>query len=255
MFRIVRDRRGLDYLSEARKVLRSNTPPTFRQLAYPKPETLTGANLKTYQAAAHLFVYELLHAKDGPAHLQAMLRQLPQCWNWEVALLRSFPTDFGRMLDLEKRWAVDVLAFTARDEAQVWSTARALDRLDELLIVSAQVRVDSGSLPERKPFTLQQVIGNWGLAQQTGVLQQKLSALQAARFNSPPALVPLIDSYFHTLAAYLQKRNMADHTPDNRMQPTLNASLVAQDAIHELEQLDKRREALRPENQISAKSL
>jgi hypothetical protein len=255
MFRVVRERRGLDYLSDARQVLRSNTPPSFQELAYPKIETLAGVRLRTYQAAAHLFFYELLHSQNGATHLLTMLRELPRCWNWEMALLRSFPTEFHRMLDVEKRWAVDVLAFTARDETQVWSTVMALDRFDELLAVPAQVHVDSDSLPQRQTVTLQQVISRWDLREQSKVIRQKLVGLQAARFSSPPALVVLIDGYFHTLATYLQRRDLADRDPETRMQPTLNASLVAQDAIRELDLLDKRRDALRPENRLSAKSL
>ena len=255
MFRVVRERRGLDYLADARQVLRSNTPPSFPELAYPKAESLTGQRLKTFQAAAHLFVYELLHSTNGSANLLAMLRQLPRSWNWEVALLRSFPNDFHRMLDVEKRWSVDVLAFTARDATQVWSVVMALSRLDDLLLVPAQIRVSSNSLPERTRLTLQKVISTWELSAQTSVLRQKLTALQAARFNSPPELVPLIDSYFHAIASYLQKRDQADRSPETRMQPTLSASLVAQDAVRDLDQLDKRREALSPENALSAKSL
>lgn len=254
MLRIVRERRGLDYLRGARDVLRAAGPPSFSDLVYPKPESLAGAKLKTYQAAAQLFVYELLHSPNGPADFVRMLRALPNCWNWELALLRGFSDQFHRTLDVEKKWSVDVLAFTARDASQVWSRIASLDRLDEVLAVRAQLRVTADSMPGRTTVSLQKVLSTWDPQSQITVARQKLSLLQVLRYNSSPELIPLIDSYSRTLATYLQKRDQAMHTPETRMQPTYSASLVAQEAIRELELLDKRREGFRPEKVLSVNS-
>jgi len=254
MLRIVRERQGLDYLRSAREVLAAHRPLSFSELAYPRPYNLEGEQLRVYEHSAQLFVYELLHTRNGPANLLNMLRALPMCWNWEVALLRAFPNDFQRMLDVEKKWSVDVLAFTARDASRVWSRVLSLDRLEALLLVPAEIRVASDRLPQRKALTLKEVVATWEFSAQAPVLRQKLSLLEVLRYNSSPELVPLIDSYSRTLAGYLQKRNAAGKTPDTRMQPALSGSLVAQDAVRELELLDKRRESFRPEKVLSVNS-
>ena len=254
MLRTLTERRGVDYLRSAREVLRTTPSLGFHELASPRAESLNGERLKTYQASAQLFVYELLHTRTGAAGLVRMLRDLPKCWNWETAFLRAFSAEFPRMLDVEKKWSVDVLAFTARDASQVWSSVLCLDRLEDVLAVHAQVRVGSDRLPQRTTLSLREVLMKWEFASQTPVIRQKLSLLEVLRANSSPELVPLIDSYHRTLAVYLQKRSLAGHAPDNRMQGTVNATLVAQDAIRELDLLDKRREALRPERALTVHS-
>jgi hypothetical protein len=254
MLRIVRERQGLDYLKKAREVLASHRPLSFSELAYPRRENLVGEQLAVYQYSSQLFVYELLHTRDGPANLVRMLRELPRYWNWEVALLRGFPNEFQRMLDVEKKWSVDVLAFTVRDASRVWSRVMSLNRLDELLSVAAQVRVSADRLPNRKVLTLQELISTWEFSAQEPILRQKVSLLEVLRFNASPELVPLIDSYRQTLSSYIIKRNQAGRTLETRMQPNLSGSLVAQDAVRELELLDKRREAFRPENVLSVNS-
>ena len=254
MVRVVRERQGLDYLRGARAVLQAHTPLSFSQLVYPEQSTVAGENLKVYQACAQLFVYELLHMKDGPSDLVKMLRALPTCWNWEIAFLRGFEDEFRRMLDVEKKWSVDVLAFVARDPSQLWAKVTCLERLDEVLSVPAQVPMKNNQLPERKRLTIQHVITSWSFSEQSAVLLQRVSLLDVLRLKSPAELVPLIDSYRRTLAIYLQKRRMADRSPATRMQTTLNASLVAQDAIKDLQLLDKRREELRPQRVLSGNS-
>jgi hypothetical protein len=253
MLRIVRERKGVDRLQKPREVLRANPPLSFSELAYPRAADLQGDKLQVFQCSAHLFVYELLNVKAGPARLVAMLRELPRCWNWETALLRAFRGQFERMLDVEKKWSVDVLAFTARDPSQIWARVVCLDKLEELLTVQAQVRVASDQLPQRAALTIQQIIVAWDLAAQAPVLRQKIALVEVLRFHSTADVVPLIDEYHRTLTVYLQKRALAGRTPETRMQPVLSASQVAQQAIKELDLLDKRRQALRPENVLSVK--
>jgi hypothetical protein len=245
---------SLDYLRGARELLREGPKLNFTQLAYPRNEWLVRDKLKYYQAAAQLFVYELLHLPKGPSKLVSMLRSLPGCWNWETALLSAFTPDFGSILDVEKRWAVDLLAFVAHDPAQVWSKLLCLEHLNEVLSVAAQVRQAPDVLPERRTLTLQQVITNWTFAVQAPVLRQKVALLSAMRFNANREVVPLIDAYAASLASYLQKRFLAGKEPETRMQATYNASLVARDAIRELEALDQRRKAMRPEEELSVNS-
>jgi len=184
-----------------------------------------------------------------------MLRQLPRCWNWEVALLHGFASQFPRMLDVEKKWSVDVLAFTVQDASRVWSRVQSLDRLDQILSIPVQVRVAADRLPQRETLTLQQVLTTWDTSAQIPVVQQKRSQLQFLRYNCSPELIPLVDSYCRSLAVYLQKREQASRSPETRMQsPEVSASVVAHEACKELELLDKRRDAFRPEKILSVNS-
>ncbi len=254
MMRIVRERRGLDYLAGAREILRNSRPLSFSELGHPPVETLTGGALASYQACAHLFVYELLRLKNGPAHLVATIRELPNCWNWETAFLRGFATEFRRMLDVEKKWSVDVVAFTARDPSQVWSTVLCLDRLEEILAVQVAVRVAADQLPEKRTWKLQQALVEWDFASQATVVKNKLPLLEVLQMHSPQEVASLVNEYRQTLATYLLNRSAAGRTPETRMQPVLSASLVAQHAIRSLDTLDQRREAMRPEKTLSVQS-
>jgi hypothetical protein len=244
----------LDYLRAARDVLRASPPLTFAQLSHPSLDLISGDQLKLYQSSAQLFAYELLHLPNGQAKLVLMIRSLARYWNWQTALLTAYSDDFKSMLDVEKKWAVDQLAFVSHDPAQVWSKMLCLDRLDDLVTVPAQVWPNANDLPERKLLSLQQVLTNWSFSLQIPVLQQKVALLEAFRYNAAPEVVPVIQGYELTLASYLQKRSMVGRNPQNRMQPTYNPILVTRDALRDLEELDKRRKALRPGQTLSVNS-
>ena len=51
MLRVTRDRRGLDYLQNARAILASKGALSFSDLAYPRPQLLAGDRLPVYQRA------------------------------------------------------------------------------------------------------------------------------------------------------------------------------------------------------------
>lgn len=244
----------LDYLQHARAVLRSSRPMTFSELGHPTSQTLAGDRLKTFQSSAQLLVHELLRSKTGPAGFVSMLRDLPSCWNWETAFLHGYSADFPRMLEVEKWWAVNLLAFTSRDPSQVWSKQTCLDQLDAVLQVPARVRVTDDVLPQRQTLSLQQVITNWDFGLQVPVLQQKLLSLAALRFNAFPEVLDLVNGYQQALATYLQRRSQANRAPATRMQPTYNGHLLTKDILGDLEDLDKRRQALRPDQTLSVNS-
>jgi hypothetical protein len=150
------------------------------------------------------------------------------------------------MLDVEKKWSVDVLALTARDPAQVLGKMRALDQLNSVLSVPARVPVAANQIPERRTLSLSEVLSTWDAASQRAVLRQRLVQLQSLRYTAPKEVAPVIDNYVRTISNYLVKLNQAGRDPENRMQGTVSASLAARDAIRTFKQLDQQREALRP---------
>jgi hypothetical protein len=181
----------------------------------------------------------------------AMLRELPKCWNWEMAFLQVYKADFERMLDLEKWWSVHHFAFTSYDPSQVWSLIASLDRLDRALLVPAKIRTASDALPQREMVSLQQVISLWDYPSQVAALHQKIPVLLSLRANSSFEVILLIDGYYKALADYLAKRAQAGKAPETRMQPVLSATRVAEDLLSALEALDKRREELRPGSAVN----
>src|SRR5208283_1210869 len=96
---------------------------------------------------AQLFVADLLELKDGPAHLRAMLKTLPDVYNWQTAFHSAFRENFPRPLDVEKWWALQVVNFVARQTGPAWTTAVSRDKLDEILRVPVEMRLASNALP------------------------------------------------------------------------------------------------------------
>jgi hypothetical protein len=239
-------RRTMDPLSNARGHLRANRPLSLSELTHPKPEYLSGEGFNLYQYCAQLFVHELLKREKGPSNLTAMLRELPNCWNWETAFLRVYNADFERMLDLEKWWSVHHLAFISYDPSQVWSLIASMERLDRALLVPAEIRAATNALPQKEMVSLQQVVSSWDYRSQVSALHQRLPVLLSMRANSSLEILPLIDGYFKALADYLDKRAQSGRAPESRMQPVISVTKATQDLLKELDDLDRRREELRP---------
>ena len=93
-----------------------------------------------YGFSAQLFVHQLLRLPEGRACLCAMLAQLPQRYNWQLAFLDSFKAYFQRPLDIEKWWTLNLTHFTGRDLTQAWPVEESWQKLDEILLSDAQVR-------------------------------------------------------------------------------------------------------------------
>ena len=247
MLRSVRDLRGWDTLSEARSVLKSLPPATLPELGHPVLENLTGDNLKRYQSSAQLFVEELCRLPGGQACLVGMLRNLPACWNWETAFHRSFHRHFPRTLDLEKWWMVTLIGFTGRDPSQAWPPEICLEKLDEILLIPAQVRVAPDVMPVRTYVTPQQIIAEWDFRAQKPALSQAVVQLTALRSNCPLAVAPLVEGYRFAFQDYLQKRVEAVSTSTSRRTAGVSIPLAVRQTIERLDELYRRREALRRE--------
>jgi hypothetical protein len=155
------------------------------------------------------------------------------------------------MLDVEKRWAVDVLAFVSTDPSAVWSKALALERLEDVVSIPAQVRLAADKLPERKILSLQELITTWTFQAQVPALEERMTRLGLLRYTVPVDLVPLVDGYRRSLAEYVQRRSLAGRASQMRMQAPDSINLVIQDALKDLEQLDKRRKDMQPEQALT----
>jgi len=234
-----------DPLSQAHKQLLSRPPLTFEELSWPANEQISGELGGLYRSSAQLFVNELLRLKDGRACLLAMVAQLPRYYNWQVAFLRAFQPYFQRPLDVEKWWALRLVYFTGRDLTQTWPLDESLRKLEEIIRFPVEVRGGPNELPLRAQITLQTIIRQWDRPRQTQALQSKVRELEPLRLRVARELVMLVEGYRETLETYLQALDK------NRflllLQKGATPGRVAEDAIGQLDALDARREALRPE--------
>jgi hypothetical protein len=245
MARTVRVVRGMDTLQETREFLRTHPPLSVTEMSHPNPAYLTGEPLQMFQQSARLLVGELSRLPNGKLCLVKMLRLLPVCWNWETAFLKAFEPRFERLLDVEKWWSVSAMAFTGRAPNQTWPSEVCLQRLDDILLTLAEVRLATNALPVRTRVTLQQVVSEWELELQRPVLRQVISQLTSLRFNCPLEIVPTVDRYRVTLQNYLDKRAESDAGSGSKRSLTVPARLLVQNTVKELDELYRQREALR----------
>jgi hypothetical protein len=239
------DASGLDRLRQARATLRSAAPATFAELGHPAPETLQGAGLSRFQSSCQLFVAQLCRLPTGRACLVSMLRELPACWNWETAFLRGFRPYFARLLDVEKWWTVLVMSFTGRDPSQVWPAEICFEKLDQILLQPAQIRLTAEVLPVRTYVTPQQIIADWDFVSQKAVLEHMLGQLALLRVHCPLNLAALLERYRVAFANYLQKRAEANSVSAAKGQMAISLPRLLRDTIEQLDELYRQREALR----------
>jgi hypothetical protein len=247
------DPRGADPLREARNTMSSFGVLSFASLAHPSAENLSEENLKSYQCSAHVFYTELVRLAGGRNGIVMMLKELPWCWNWETAMLRAFGSRFQALLDVEKWWSVNVIAFTGRDASQIWPLPLCLQRLDDLLVAPAQVRLATNSLPVRTQTSLQELIIGWDFSAQQPILQKIVNQLTSFKYSSPNETLPLIEAYRSLLTNYLRKRVEVIASINNRLYAALPIRVLQQETVRQLDELFRQREVLRRQ-QISAVS-
>jgi hypothetical protein len=234
-----------DPLTAAHERLSTHPPLTFEQLSWPAADQLAGEAGEVYRSSAQLFVNGLLRLNDGRACLRAMIEELPQHYNWQFAFLHAFRACFQRPLDVEKWWALQVLHFTGRDLAQTWPAEESWQKLDQLIHSPVQVRAGTNDLPLRAEVTLQSIIREWDQQRQAPVLVVKLRELEMLRLRVAENLVPLVDEYRRVLQAYLQ-----DHDKPGLALPSRKKAAqrrAVEETVQQLDALDHRREASRPE--------
>ena len=223
--------------SDFEKRLRDNVQRrgalTFDQLNWPTFDPRDTEASTAYRESAQLFVRELLRLRGGPDCLSAMLAMLPAHLNWQTAFFRGFETHFQRMVDVEKWWSLCLTQWKTHDNALVWSAAEARQKLDEILYVPMETRLEGEDAPRVQPVSLQTIIQQWRFDEQAALLKPKVVQLQGARVRLPAELAPLADAYRTTLEKYLHARSSAWFG--------VTARTAASRAIAELNALDAQR--------------
>lgn len=239
---------SLDTLAAARAVVQNDAVLTFNQLSWPTDSQLSGDDGGVYRASAQLFVDELLALPNGGAKLRNLLASLPSYYNWQTAFWSAFNGNFSTPLQVEKWWALQTVLFASRSPGQQWTPAASREKLDEILSVTVDLRSSSNSLPTSTEISLQNVIEDFGPAQQMAILQTKLRDLEMAQFRMTPSLAVLTAEYRNTLAGYLGE----SRTTRNAQLANKNAAMKisAPETLQRLDTLDARRRAFAFANQV-----
>ncbi len=201
--RLNEKRRGLDPLADARRVLQNYPALTFEQLSWPTDAQLNGDDGGVYLASAQLFVSDLLALKNGPAKVRALLAKLPAHENWQAGLFEAFHENFRRPLDVEKWWALRVVAFAACAPGPRWTPAASRDKLDAAITVPVNIRYSANAMPSYAEVSLQSVIQNFEADRQVEILQTRLRDLELIQFRLTPLLAGVADGYRKVLSDYL----------------------------------------------------
>lgn len=236
---------GVDPLREPRQFLNQNGVLTFSELSDPSSVQMTEDNSMSFQYSSQMFFFELRRLPEGKAGVVKFLRTLPQYWNWQLAFLEVYRSRFQRLLDVEKWWSVTVMAMTGRDPTQVWSPELCFEKLDEILVSAARVRVSTNTLPIRTQVALQEVIAEWDASSQKPALERVILNLSTLRMNSPKELLSLIDGYRNCLRNYLERRFGSTSAGKGRIPLAVPTRSLARQTVRELDELFRLRESLR----------
>lgn len=226
-----------EYARAARRVLRENTPLTIEQLSWPSNGQVT--NL-AYRLNAQLFVAELLRLKNGAGCMRGMIAGLGQCYNWQTAFFNSFNAHFTRQLDLEKWWALQSVNFTGRDIGQLWTIEESREKISRILRASVAVRRALTDSPAYTDVTLQAVIREWDVVQQTPTVRQKIRELEIARMRVAPDFMGLVEEYRRVLEDYLRLRERSSISLTDPRNPRAAERKLVKETCAKLDNLDRR---------------
>lgn len=234
-----------DNLEPIRERLRTHAALTFTELSLPS-SAMEPESMELYRDCAQLFVDELLRTPHGRENLRRFLERLTQHLNWQTAFYQSFQPLFTRPIDVEKWWALTLVAFTGRDPAQVWTRAVAWRRLEQVLTLQGNIRTDNRELPARRLSSLQEVVQEWDTLQQGMVLHRVIRQLGSIQLKLPLDLANLAESYRTVLNDFLSERNRQSYGPRKKGEVPLTIVMLAKQAVRKLDELDQRRKDAMP---------
>jgi hypothetical protein len=192
-----------DGLASARGPLSQASPLTFEQLSWPTDEQLNGDDGGVYRASAQLLVHELSRLPDGTEKMRELLARLPDCLNWQIAFNTVYRHDFRSPVATEKWWSLRVLEFTAHNPTSQWTLADSQERLDTLLHVPVQIRVNSNSLPAHAEFSLQEAIREIAPGHREEILSDRLRELELEQFQMARPVAVLAAAYGGVLRDFI----------------------------------------------------
>ena len=244
---VIRTVRRHDPLAGARARLNGRRAFDFSEISMPSPSHLRGENWKDFQACSHLLVNRLLTLPMGPQRLQGMIRQLPESLNWQTVFMKIYGDLFADMLVVEKWWAVMIVQLTGQNQYQNWTLLEAVEKLEDLLKLPAELKLNSADSPLEAEITLQQALRGWDFDVQRPTLQQKINQLIVARLKMPRQLLPFVNEYGRILEMYLAKRMRVANFKPRRGQARPKVAPIIDEAVRLLDGADRRLLLFKPE--------
>jgi hypothetical protein len=242
---ITSNQQRISEFERAHKILVGDEPLTFEQLSWPDAAQLNGPDQSRYLASAQVFTVSLLRLQDGPDCYRNFLAALPAHRNWQLALLRGFPSHFTRLLEVDKWWSLESGHFVGRDLTQTWSVEESCTKLAATLRAPINRYADTNALPEKTDLSLQEVLRSWKPTEQIACVRAKSADLAALRVRLAPELAPLADEYRAALDNWLRKRTQINlsSTSGKMISPAPPSSTAT---IRQLDDLDARLARLKP---------
>ncbi len=236
--------RGLNPLTQASQILRTNEPLNFEQLSWPTDEQLEGPAAEIYDSNAQLFLSELLRLKNGPACVSTMLAEMPNYLNWQLAFMDAFHENFQTPLEVEKWWALELTEFSGRDLLHLLTPEESWRQLNGVFEFPINVQIGNAP-PMRTDISFQTIIRGWSRAQQLDLIKKKVWELDLLRLRVAPDFIPLVDGYSQTLREYYKKRSATTWILPSLFAPIPDKAI--DEAVARLNTLDVRRENMRPQ--------
>ena len=252
MEEVVKNLRRHDSLAGVRARLRGRRAFDFSEIAMPSPAHLRGENWRDFQACSHLLVDRLLAVRAGGVRLQNMIRQLPDNMNWQTSFLKVYSDFFTDMLGVEKWWAVTIVQLTGQSQYQNWTLSEAVEKLENLLKLPAEVRLNDADSPLEAEVTLQQAIRGWDFAVQKQTLEMKINQLLIARIKMPRQLLPFVNEYGRILHSYVAIRQRIESFKPRRGQARPRIASMVDEAVRQLDSVDRRLVLFKPESTMPA---
>lgn len=241
-----RSRLKPDSLAPARARLRGRELMPFSELSLLTFDQLTDPDrFQEFQATATLLTHEFVRTESGREVLRRFLAEIPQCLNWQTALLRASKGGFQSLLDVEKWWAVSATDTLATDPSQRWPRDRILDRLEELRFETTEVRADTNSPAAPQVVPLTEVLVKWDYEIQREVLNRKVAQWRMLSMRATPELVSLCGEYAQVVYDYVRTRDRAGLGPTVRGGLETRGNLLASSTARRVGELDRRLEAER----------
>lgn len=234
---------GYDRLRTARETLQTNTCLTFHELSFPNPWT-SQTDERVYQSSAQLFVSELLKLRGGRQLLAAFIARLPDSLNWQTTFYQVYEAHFSSALEVEKWWALSWTDFHLLGPRENWPLSLSLQKLQGILLTTAEFRASRDSLPEKREVSLQTVIQQPAFAVQEEVLAEKMNQLYFLSFNMPPQAQALAAEYQEVIQDYLRQRSGRNVQPGLRRDLEQSRGFLLRSTVRRLDELDQRRASM-----------
>ena len=244
-------------LGPARECLANRSPLTFDQLCWPAADQFAEPNLPVFRYSAQLLVHELLRLRNGRNCMGRMLGELGRYRNWQTAFLQAFDLHFSRVLDVDKWWELQTVAFQEKGIATTWSPTDSLRKLDEVLHVPVQFWQGTNTTGPRAVITLQAFLAQANDRWQMDWLPLKIRQLQVLPLHLSPSLVPLVRDYEKVLNNYMHRRRQSQTGSFAQRLGSAGMARLVEGVVSELDALDARRTgppptAARPEAAVAS---